>query len=157
MQCLSQFKNEIEVQVTKLFSTHKIGDMTPDMINSAICNILREAEKYLPSSKFNEAEKPYWCPELKCAQAQARHFRSVWLQLGRPRGSGHKFYVDYKSAKRMFRRLQTQCIDKYENSIFDKLNQASHTDYGLFWKLLRSQGGSSFEVCNFQSRRAKLF
>ena len=119
------------------------------MINSAICNIFREAEKHLPSSKFNKAAKPYWCPELKRAHAQARHFRSVWLQLGRPRGIGHKSYVDYKSAKRMFRRLQRQCIDKYENTIFDKLNQAAHTDYRLFWKLLRSQGGSSFEVCNF--------
>jgi len=57
--------------------------------------------------------------------------------------------VDYKSAKRIFRRLQRQCIDKYENLIFDKLNQAAHTDYRLFWKLLRSQGDSSFEVCNF--------
>jgi len=26
---LSQYNNEIEVQVTKLFSTHKIGDLTP--------------------------------------------------------------------------------------------------------------------------------
>ena len=59
MTYLFQFKNEIEVHVTELFSTHKIGDLTPDMINSAICNILSEAEKYLPSSKFNKAAKPY--------------------------------------------------------------------------------------------------
>ena len=105
------------------------------MINSAIRNIFREAEKHLPRSKFNKSAKPYWCSELKNAHAQARYFRSVWLQQGRPRGGQHKCYSDYKSAKRIFRRLQRNCIDKYESLMFDQINQAADSDYKLFWKL----------------------
>ena len=131
-----------------MFTIHQLDDLTPDMINSAICNIIHEAEKHLPQSKFNTYAKPYWCSELKHAHARARHFRSVWLRSGRPRGGQHQSYSDYKLAKKSFRRLQRQCIAKYENSIFDQLNKAADTDFKLFWKLLRRQGGSRSEICN---------
>jgi len=120
---LSQYRAEIEKQVTKLFTIHHLGQLTPDMINSAICNIIHEAEKHLPQSKFNTYAKPYWCSELKHAHARARHFRSVWLRSGRPRGGQHLSYSDYRLAKKCFRRLQRQCIAKYENSIFDQLTK----------------------------------
>jgi len=133
---LSQYQAVIESMTTKMFTTHSLENLTPDMINSAIRNILREAEKQLPQAKFNVSAKPYWCTDLKNAHAQARHFRSIWLQQGRPRGGQHQSYLSYKSAKRLFQRLQRQCIQKYENSVFDQLNRAADTDYRLFWKLL---------------------
>jgi len=45
------------------------------------------------------------------------------------------------------------CIDKYqfvkyESLIFDQINQAADLGYKLFWKMLRRQGGSSFEACS---------
>jgi len=119
---LSQYRNEIDNQVTKMFTIHNPHNISPDMINSAIRNIFGEAERHLPRSKFNKSAKPYWCSELKNAHAQARYFRSVWIQQGRPRGGQHKCYSDYKSAKRIFRRLQRNCIDKYEKLIFDQIN-----------------------------------
>ena len=145
---LSLYRQEIENEVTRLFKTHNVDDLCPDMLNSALLNILQESEKHLPKTTFNTSAKPYWCPELKHAHAQARYFRSNWLQTGRPRGCDDQSYVEYKSAKSSFRRLQRQCIENHENNVFDQLNKAADTDYRLFWKLLRKHGGSNFEICN---------
>ena len=62
---LSQYRNKIDNQVTKIFTTHNPHNLSPDMINSVIRNIFREAEKHLPRSKFNKSAKPYWCSELR--------------------------------------------------------------------------------------------
>ena len=145
---LAQYCQEIDNQATMLFTNHNICNLSPDMINSAICNIFREAEKHLPTSMFNKSAKPYWCPDLKNAHAQARYFRSIWIQEGRPRGYHHNSYSDYKAAKKTFQRLQQNCIEKYENLIFDRINQAAGSDIRLFWKLIKKRGGSNYEICN---------
>ena len=86
--------------------------------NTALLNILQESEKHLPKTTLNTSAKPYWCPELKHAHAQARHFRYIWLQTGRPRGCDDMSYVEYKCAKSSFRRPQRQCIENHENNVF---------------------------------------
>jgi len=43
---------------------------------------------------------------------------------------------------RLLKSHQRQCIEKYENLIFDQLNKATDTDFKLFWKLLGKQGGN---------------
>ena len=72
----------------------------------------------------------------------------MWLQQGQPRGGQHKCYSDYKSTKRIDRRLILNRIDKYKSSCFDHINQAADSNYKLFWKLFKKQEGSSFEACN---------
>jgi len=110
------------------------------------CN--RDITEVFTSPNTSDFETPYWCSELKHAHARARDFRSVLLRSGRPRGGQHQSYTDYKLVSKSFRRLQRQRIAKYENTIFDQLNKAADTDFKLFWKLLRRQGGSRSEMCN---------
>ena len=60
-----------------MLSTHDLNNLTSDIINYAMCNIFREAEKHPLRSTFNKSAKPFWCSELKNAHAQAKHFLSV--------------------------------------------------------------------------------
>ena len=71
-------------------------------------------DKYLTRPNFSA--KPYWCPKLKHVHAQARHFRYIWLQTGRPRGCDDQSCVENKSAKSFFRRQEGQCIKNNENN-----------------------------------------
>jgi len=41
---------------------------------------------------------------------------------------------DYKVANRTFLRIQRHCIEKYENRIFDQIDQIAYSDYWLCWK-----------------------
>jgi len=121
----------------------------PDFVNEKLISAFRQAEKYLPTSKFNHKSKPYWDKEVKEKHTEARRQRRIWIQDGRPRGQDSFSFLEYKRAKGRFQNIQRRKIYEHENRNIDDLNQASEIDYKLFWNLLsKRNGGNTKDSCN---------
>ena len=100
----------------------------PDFVNEKLISAFRQAEKYLPTSKFNHKSKPYWDKEVKEKHTEARRQRRIWMQDGRPRGQDSFSFLEYKRAKGRFQNIQRRKIYEHENRNIDDLNQASEID-----------------------------
>jgi len=145
---IAQYNYDVERRVTDLLTQTEATDLTPDFINATITGILHDASKRLPLSRFNKGAKPYWSPELKQAHTEARRLRRIWIDMGRPRGRVSVYFNHYKDAKRIFRRMQRQLRESYENATYDELNRAAELDYRMFWKLLRNKSGKRLNICS---------
>ena len=59
-----------------------------------------------------------------------------WAKDGCPRGQHNQTYVEYKEAKRLFRREQRRCIQEYSLREYANMSSTLEQDQNRFWKLL---------------------
>ncbi len=55
-------------------------------------------------SKCNKP-KPYWCPELSLPRDKKRFWRSLWIDMDKPRDGVNVVFKCYKEVKRTFGRI----------------------------------------------------
>ena len=82
------------------------------------------------------APKPYWCPELSEMRDKKRFWWRLWVDCGRPR-QGPTFDC-YKQAKKMFRRLSRDCMNKVMENGFSKFNELFYKkNLRAFWQYVK--------------------
>ena len=113
-------------------SVNKLADSITECLHGAATAAL-----HVPLKPFNKYAKPYWTREVKSAHEVSRSRRKDWLAEGKPRGSQHQSYTNYKNAKASFRRIQRHESEKYFDKVFSDLDEAAGLDYRLFWRLLK--------------------
>ena len=72
-----------------------------------------------------------------------QHKRAAWLSEGRPRGSDHSTYREYKEAKRAFRAVHRQTIDAFFTRTHEEIDRAACLDSDLFWRLFNRRRSKS--------------
>ena len=80
---------------------------------SHITDSILKASDRLPKTKFKPFLKPYWDSVLKNLHAVMRGKRRQWLRDGRPRGMQFLTYMEYKTAKTLFRAHHRRCAESY--------------------------------------------
>lgn len=87
---------------------HMTASLAPTDIDGLIQDVvscmLATSTQNLPHSKFSAKLKPYWSPRLTELSKESRSAWRTWNACGRPRDSQHTARVNYKAAKRQFRR-----------------------------------------------------
>ncbi|MEW8546461.1 MAG: reverse transcriptase domain-containing protein, partial [Candidatus Thiodiazotropha sp.] len=111
--------------------------------HTLVSEISAAARKCFPVKKFHRFLKPYWNQELgdfhKCMKLK----RSAWVAAGKPRESDCLLYLEYKSAKREFRRCHRKCVNKYLQDQIDQIDKAAEVDSALFWRLVNARRKNS--------------
>ena len=100
------------------------------------------SDHHVPNVKFKKHLKPYWKAEnyiLRQLHQIMRTKRITWLREGRPRGHEFISYVEYKYAKRDFRKKMRELAFKDEQQFYEEIEQASSIDQNNFWRLINSK------------------
>lgn len=112
-----------------------------------ICNVLKSAEdEKVPITKFKPYLKPNW-KSLKSFHNESRRCRAKWIRNGRQREHSNKYFVEYKNAKRLFRREIRRKQHETESKQFESLEEMFETDRSSFYKALskiRKKKGKDF-------------
>ena len=131
---------ENEVLLRNAVASTISNDSDIDLLCSSISSsVLSCGDKHLPKSKFKRHLKPYWNNDLSESHKQMRTFRNKWVQHGRSRDTDNVIYKEYKTAKRMFRRLHRAVLSKYLQSLDDEIDGACELDKSHFWKLINTR------------------
>ena len=67
--------------------------------------------------------------------------RTLWIRAGRPRDIENPLYIEYKDAKRIFRKILRNLYAELERELFNKIDIAAEKDQHLFWNLLNRNKG----------------
>ncbi|MES9880824.1 MAG: reverse transcriptase family protein [Sedimenticola sp.] len=122
-----------------MMSTDEI-DKLYSIITSSICDVSTNS---IPKTKFRHYLKPYWNPELQNLHNDMKCKRIRWINAGQPRGNTYQCYSDYKAAKRAFRRLHKNGVDKYMSDLNSEIDTAAEMDNCYFWRLVSSRKNRS--------------
>ena len=90
----------------------------------------------IPVVSQSRCTKPYWCQQLT---QLSRHEKSVWKQWvaeGRPRDHGNSTWLQYKDAKREFRRAQRHAEYQYNITSMEQLAEMEQIYQKYFWYLV---------------------
>ena len=96
------------------------------------------AQKSFPVKSFKRFLKPYWNQELRDLHNKMKANRNAWITDGKPRSVSHLSYIQYKSAKRDFRRCHRKYADRYLQSQLDEIDRVAEVDSAHFWRLVNA-------------------
>ncbi len=80
--------------------------------------------------------KPYWTSQLTGLSREQKTSWRRWVDAGRPRHEGSPEWEMYKNAKREFRRLQRETVNKYHFEQIEQLCKQSEIDQKGFWYIV---------------------
>lgn len=95
------------------------------------------AHDCIPLSSFNPFTRTGWTSSVKELHKIERAKRRIWIGKGRPRGIEFTSYLDYKKAKRNFRRALEEAHENYMCNVFKEIDEAAEIDIRLFWRLTK--------------------
>ncbi len=101
-------------------------------------NVVKDVCKGLPVTKYNKHLKPYWNTGLNESVTTKKQAWRAWLNAGRPR-ENHPAWLEYKEAKRLFRRDQRRASLAHETSYLDEVSKTQEIDQRAFWKLINKR------------------
>ena len=108
-----------------------------DAFYNALVSLINEANvKVFPRSKFKRCLKPYWDDELKSACKMSKVKRRQWILCGKPRGNDHLTCVEYKNAKRIFRKIHRRKVLSYISKLHEEIDLYADIDSKLFWRCI---------------------
>ncbi len=117
-------------QHTDLKSPADIDNLYRQIVNT-IDTVTR---RNIPKSKFRHYLKPYWNQELTMQHNQMKSLRQQWISDGRPRGSCHTSYTNYKQSKCKFRQMHRRAVDAYDTQQLIEIDKTLEVDSASFWR-----------------------
>ena len=138
---LSRYQEKVKKAVKLLMTTKLLFNSIEDIekATSDITDALKQAAiNSIPTTKFKPKLKPYWKTDLKYFHKESRRHRSIWVEAGRPRESDNAYFLNYKNAKREFRKALRRKAYEHEVKCFEN-------DVCLF----------DMDRCNFQKIMSK--
>ena len=125
--------NQCDIELNKNISS--TSDI--DSLYKFIVSVIKEAnENCFPKTEFKHYLKPYWDDELKSVCKISKIKRRQWIVSGKPRGSGHLSYTEYKDAKRNLRKIHRRKVLKYITKLHEEIDKYAEIDSRLFWKCI---------------------
>ena len=121
-------RNNISFDDVSICNGNNINDFVHEL-----CNIVGNTSDNLPQVKFSKALKPYWTETLSKLSKENKKARSDWVRAGRPRDHENTYYIEYKDAKRKFRKEIRKCTYLYEKECMDEINKSNELDQKFFW------------------------
>ena len=111
---------------------------TPEIIQELVVNTVRNlksaANKTVPTKDFKPMRKHYWSPTLTSAlNRKVKLCWRKWSHEGKPRDNRKQSFIDYKRAKRDFRKAQRQAIHENEIASFEQLERQHDIDRSKFY------------------------
>ena len=143
------------VKIDQPCSPNIIGFDTEAFSQSLTSNILKASDR-LPKIKFNKGLKPYWDTNLNSFSKDNKKARADWIREGKPREAGNRFYINYKNAKRQFRKAQRQKKSDYETKCIKELCETQELDEKYFWFNVNKNKKKSNRVNPIQDESGKL-
>ena len=131
-QALDDELNELLEQTKKL---KKIGDNDIEEMLEAIVKIMHKHSKKLTKQSFSKGLKPYWNKNLTVLSKAQKGIWYRWKAAGSPRGD-HIVHIEYKNAKREFRRERRRAELEYEIEEVKRLAKTEDIDLTAFWHLV---------------------
>ncbi len=101
-------------------------------------NVMKSASKNLPSIKYNRHLKPYWHRGLTESTSKKKQAWHRWADAGKPRND-HPTWIEYKEAKRVFRRIQRQASLEHEIKYLNEVARTHEIDQRTFWQLINKR------------------
>ena len=103
-------------------------------VNNVILDSCKEAG-CVPSKTHKP--KNYWCPQLSILRDKKRFWHHLWTSNDRPRSG--VVYETWKFAKKNFRRMSRQYMQKQVDRNFNRLNYLYHErKMTSFWNVLKN-------------------
>ena len=132
----------IELIERKNIDCNNVDNLSEAGLNeliSEISNIFINASKQLPQVKYNKALKPFWNETLSKLSKENKNVRSEWVRAGKPRDQNSTVYMNYKDAKRKFRKEIRRCSFQYEKECIEELNSIQDIDQKFFWYIINKK------------------
>lgn len=117
-------------------------DDNPESIEKYACAISESiaiASNVLPHVKYKRHIKPYWNKNLTFLKNMVSEKYRLWTNEGRPRGRSYQTFVDYKDAKRMFRKEQRNCVTAHDAKEYEDMAREAEQNYDSFWRMVNSR------------------
>ena len=111
--------------------------------SSLVYEVKSCAENCFPLKKFKRFLKPYWNKELRDLHHKMKTKRGVWTGAGKPRNPTRRSYIEYKDAKRNFRRCHRHYVEKYLQSQNEEIDRAAEIDSNMFWRMVNARRKAS--------------
>ena len=108
----------------------------PDEVLRIIIEAISEIDNNLPKIKFQKHLKPYWSPELSSISKLNKKAFSEWKAAGRPRDQNNPHWIQYKNAKREFRKLQRQHEYNEEIKCMKEIEAFGTIDCKMYWHIV---------------------
>ncbi len=107
-----------------------------DLYDCIVKSISDASNKSIKERKFKHFLKPYWNSCLTELNKKLKLLRNEWVLNGKPRDSASSF-VNYKNAKREFRRLHRHQVKNYLYNEDRKLDECAELDQNRFWQTFK--------------------
>ena len=104
-----------------------------------VLKLSEAASAIVPSRKPKPYLKIYWNASLKSLIKNVRECRRAWIADGRPRNVENELFVNYKQAKKEFRKAQRRAIYEEETKSFQRLEEQYDVDRSMFMKRVSRQ------------------
>ena len=137
---LAKYTSPAETHFQSIINDTDLDAMSCEEVDTLIDDIttyLVSLDKDLPRSKFKPHVRPYWNDHLtQLKKEKVRSYR-VWKYNGRPRDPTNKYWCEYKSAKRIFRREIRGVQRSFEQKEMLDLITSAECDKNRFWRLVK--------------------
>ena len=111
---------------------------------SVCLSIYHLAVLHLAAEAITQTKKPrphakhYWNSNLSVLRKDIIFYRNIWLEEGKPRGKHYLSFLNFKEAKRCFRKAQRKVIYDDEIYTFERLENLHDIDRSaVFHKISR--------------------
>lgn len=101
--------------------------------NDVKAAIVNAAAGLVPSRKKRSHLKPYWTVQLTTLSKHQKLCWKRWVDAGRPRLDDNQLWVEYKTAKRDFRRMQRRAEHEFHLKQIEQLCKHAEMDQKGFW------------------------
>lgn len=120
---IAEYRNKIDEHLSAAFSEELRNETDISVYIDNLTKILHKcAHDCIPSSSFNPFTRPGW---------------TFSVREGRPRGMEFTSYLEYKKAKRNFRRALEEAHERYMCDVYKEIDEAAEVDIRLLWRLTK--------------------
>lgn len=144
----------INIKYNDISAVHHIDTMLDDVRRS----ISHAMDNGVPKSTYKRFRRPYWDDDLKAAHGRQKLLRNIWISKGRPRGRHFQSFLQYKLAKKEFRKMLFSKQNEFHANEFAKIGADFEMDSKSIWKYLRHRKGTqellhsmNHENCEYSS------
>ena len=127
------YTTPVQIDLTQLIEQYRYLDPNIDVVDDLVHKLvttLRRHEANLPTARFRQNVKPYWCRELDdLKKVKVENFKR-WKEAGRPRDRNNRLRQANLESKKLFRRRLKRISKEYEEQ---KITEAIHK----FWRMLK--------------------
>lgn len=135
---IAEYRNKIDQLLSAAFGEDLRNETDISVYIDNLTKILHKcAHDCIPSSSFNHFTRPGWTSSVKELHKIERAKRRIWIGQGISRGMEFTSYLEYKKAKRNFRRALEEAHERYMCDVYKEIDEAAEVDIRLFWRLTK--------------------